>query len=171
MVAVAALAIWAVDLPKVMVPTSKEQIANSIFSASRTTGSYSVSDGSGSYVFDVGFDYPDTPIPVDAPVRFRVYVVLVSENLSSPLMRGASLRLDNSSLYIDGSYESRTSLTQQVQQDVEVYSFQLVNPDFSSGPHSVVADLVLSVIDANYFGFTVGTDFKVSLAGQIFLTW
>jgi hypothetical protein len=120
-------------------------------------------------MFEFGFDYPDVPIPTGSPIQLRVYVALVSENRSSPFLKGISLQLDNASLYADGMPRSGVRIAQRQEANIESYSFQLPDTSFLApgSSHNITAALSFSLVDVNYVGFLKGPSMNVMLTGKL----
>ena len=151
--------------PPIMQVQSPSDQKNSIISVAHTYQNASFRDGSGSYTFRFGFDYPNTSIPSGGATVFKVYGVLTSEQITSFFTRGVSLNLESGSLIVDGHYDNNAKVDVSTQPSIEVIEFELLNANFTQGWHTVSARLVLSTIDIDYIGYFTGQTQIVELNG------
>jgi uncharacterized membrane protein len=151
--------------PAIMQVQSSSDQENSIISVAHVFQNASFTDGSGSYTFRLGFDYPNTSIASGGATVFKVYGVLTSEQISSFFTRGVSLSLESGSLLVDGHYDNNAKVDVINQASIFVIEFEVLNANFTQGSHSVSARLVLSTIDVDYIGYFTGQTQIVELNG------
>jgi len=155
--------------PPILNAQSSAEIKGSILSVARSFENASFTDGSGSYTFRFGFDYPDTPIPAGSATVFKVYAALTSQQITSFFTRGVSLALQSGSLLVDGRFDSGVKIDPTIQANVSTIEFEFVNTSLPQGTHNVTARLILSTVDVDYIGFYTGATQVVQLNGTFLI--
>ncbi|MHB8567901.1 MAG: hypothetical protein ACYC7D_14015 [Nitrososphaerales archaeon] len=156
--------------PTILEVQSSGALQNSIISVSKSYASANMTDGSGSYGFRFGFDYPDTPIQAGSATVFKVYAALTSEKISSFFTRGVSLQVQSGSLLVDGRYDSGVKVVTSTQHSLETILFEFVNANLPAGSHNASARLVVSSVDVDYLGYFDGSTQVVLLNGTFSIT-
>ena len=161
------LAAWTLTSPPILETRSASELSNSVFSSARSTVTDNLTDGAGSYLLAFGLDFPDVAVPAGMRIQFRVYAALLSEHITSPFVRGITLRLDEVSLSIDGAEDKSVKVVTQPQAGLVTYELQSPNTGLTLGLHHLEVHLAFSTIDINYVGYTTGSSGIAFLKGNL----
>jgi hypothetical protein len=159
-----ALVTWTVTSPSPLVVLSQNQLRNGIFGVSSSVENYSINDGSGTYHFEFGLDYTQN-LTAGSATRVAVYSALVGEQISSFFTRGVSLALQSSSVSINGSVDGSAIVTTKKQAGLQTFYFEIPNVPNLHSDDSLQVRILVSTIDVNYVGNTLGSYQPVLLNG------
>jgi hypothetical protein len=161
----ASLVAWTILSPVEMQVQSHEQLSSSILQYARSVDRIAVRDGGGSYEFELGLDYNSNETS-HQPFAIIVYAFLVSENITSPFVRGVGLSLQGSTVLVDGIEDHTVKVRSTYSPQVASFFLTFVEVN-STGLHKLAARLILNTVDLNYIGYMAGTTDIVSLNGSI----
>ncbi len=168
-IVIAGLVAWTLTSPAPLQVQSQNELKTGIFSVSKTTLAYNITDGSNAYQFEFGFDY-DSNITQSSSIEYAVYGALVAEQISSPFARGVALSLQSASLLIDSHVDGSVKTSFQVKSGLATVYFQNPNTDLALGPHNMTVRLVVSPVDIGYIGNVDSSPIIVILQGAMNVT-
>jgi hypothetical protein len=160
---------WTLSAPQALKVQSPSDLQSGIFSISTSQNSLNATDGAGSYSFRFGVDY-NTNVSQGSALEIKVYGVLVSEKITSSFTRAISLTVNSASLLIDNSDDTSVQAVMSVRDGILTESFQNLDSSLPVGSHNLTIALLVSVVDLNYIGYSVGAPMAESLSGYFNVT-
>ena len=153
---VAGLSVWTMESPVPLTVLSSIQLKDSLiaFAPRQTTSNFS--DPAGSFEIAFGFDYPNSSIAVGSSTVFKVYIALISEQLSF-FARGVHLNIQDANLLVDGSIDRGVKVVTMLHPTLDTISFEFVNTSIRAGSHNATARILFSTTDVFYVGSFGGT--------------
>jgi hypothetical protein len=168
-VIVGSLAAWTLLSPAALSPQNNGELYSGIFSASKSVSSLNLSDGAGSYSFLFGLDYVSN-ISQGSAVEFKVYGALVDQKIDSGFTRAISLQVDSASMFVNSSEDTSSRTSESIRAGIMTESFQNPNTNIPLGVYNLTIRLLVSTVDLNYVGYSVGTMGVVTMAGNFSIT-
>ncbi len=160
---------WTFSAPQALKVQSQSDLRSGIFSISTSQNWLNATDGAGSYSFKFGLDY-NTNVTQGSAVEIKVYGALVSEKITSSFTRAISLTVNSASLLIDNSDDTLVQAATSLRGGIFTESFQNLDSSLPVGSHNLTIALLVSVVDLNYIGYSVGAPMAESLSGLFNVT-
>ncbi len=165
MLIVISLVVWTVTSPPPLPVESQSELQSGLFGVSKSVTGFNISDGSGTYYFKFGLDFTQN-LTSGGATKIAIYCALADQEITSFFTKGVALSLQSSTLLIDGIVDSSVTVSSKVQANLQTYYLEIPTVSFSLGNHSLQVRLLVSTIDVNYIGNSVGSYQLILLNGN-----
>ena len=149
-----------------MVPQSNSSLSGPLFQYASEERTINLSDSEGHYSFLFGMSFNEN-VSRGQTIVVQVFCSLLSQHLTSTIMRGVSLRLVSASASIDGVQAQGIKIRMTFRQNILIIYLTSVKIGQNLGQHSLSARLIISTINVNYLGYFGGPEQVVNLNGTI----